>query len=378
MVASPPAFEPNVHDAAESALAPEPADCPDRTTRALAAASSAGADVLLASDAATIAWLTGHAPPPAVPSPFALAPMAVVSPERGAVLVVSKDDHAVTVATLRCDIATYPGYDLRVLDVGGHAARTIGQLVGDRRVAIEPSTLPAAVARGLDWVDATAELALARSVKDDDELGLLRTAVRLCDLGQAAVRTRAVAGVTELELGAAARAAVHDTVGDVAMNVSLMSGIRTARIGAPPSDRTLTCDDVVLVDIAVRYRGYWGDSCATIAVGSPPQLVRDRHQAACDALALARALARPGIEAGDLDARIRALGRFPHHTGHGVGCSFHEEPRIIPGSRLCLRPRMVIALEPGRYSAELGLRVEQVVAITQTGSELLSGHHIDL
>jgi Xaa-Pro dipeptidase len=73
-----------------------------------------------------------------------------------------------------------------------------------------------------------------------------------------------------------------------------------------------------------------------------------------------------------------AGGSYPHHTGHGIGVTFHEEPRIIPGSDRILEEGMVVALEPGTYGDGFGVRVEQVVLVTAAGPEILSGHELSL
>ena len=85
---------------------------------------------------------------------------------------------------------------------------------------------------------------------------------------------------------------------------------------------------------------------------------------------------RPGVAASDLDAVARARLEFPHHTGHGIGTTWHEEPRLVPASPTVLEEGMVVAVEPGTY--DVGLRVEQVVLVTADGSEILSGHDLEL
>jgi Xaa-Pro aminopeptidase len=92
---------------------------------------------------------------------------------------------------------------------------------------------------------------------------------------------------------------------------------------------------------------------------------------------------RPGVRAGEVDAGVRetierAGGSYPHHTGHGLGTAFHEEPRIIPGSDRELESGMVVALEPGIYAKDWGLRVERVVLVTEEEPEILSGHDLAL
>ena len=89
------------------------------------------------------------------------------------------------------------------------------------------------------------------------------------------------------------------------------------------------------------------------------------------------AAVRPGAAAGELDALARARIDFPHHTGHGLGTAWHEEPRIVPGSATVLEEGMVVAVEPGTYQ-ETGVRVEQVVLVTAGGCEILSGHELGL
>ena len=86
---------------------------------------------------------------------------------------------------------------------------------------------------------------------------------------------------------------------------------------------------------------------------------------------------RPGAVAGDLDALARERLEFPHHTGHGLGTGFHEEPRIVPGSTSVLEEGMIVAVEPGTY-ADAGVRLEQILLVTAAGCEVLSGHDLSL
>ena len=72
------------------------------------------------------------------------------------------------------------------------------------------------------------------------------------------------------------------------------------------------------------------------------------------------------------------FGGYPHHTGHGLGTTTHEVPRIVPGAQVALAEDMVIALEPGAYGADWGVRVEQVLLVTADGCEVLSGHDLSL
>ena len=349
-----------------------------RVDRALAVARRSGADALLASHPSTVAWLTGYAADVETgPSPFALSPLALLA-DGARVLVVSEDEAEAAAAT-GCEVVSYPGYGLGPVDPVAGAARALASVVEGRRVAAETGSLPAALADGIDAVDVTAALAAERAVKDRDEIERIRAAVALCDAGQRAAREAAREGATELEVWAATRAAIErEAGGRVPLLADLVSGPRTADVGGPPGGRELRRGDLVLVDLVPRRDGYWGDSCATLTVGDPDDGARARHRVAQEALARGVDAVRPGVLAGELDALVRTGLDYPHHTGHGLGTAWHEQPRIVPGAETALEAGMVVALEPGSYGDGRGVRVEQVLLVTADGCEVLSGHDLSL
>ena len=247
-------------------------------------------------------------------------------------------------------------------------------------VATERGALPASLAAGLTTVEVGAQLARARAVKDEDEIALLRAALELCDAGQRAAREHARPGMTELELWALVRAAIEREAGErIPVLADLVAGPRTAEVGGPPGEsgarrrrpravRPRSAPRWLLGRLVLDVRGGRADG----------RRARSRHRAATDALARAIEAVRPGAVAGDIDALARPGLDYPHHTGHGLGTTYHEEPRIVPGSTVVLEPGMVIALEPGSYGDGEGVRVEQIVLVTSDGCEVMSGHELAL
>jgi Xaa-Pro aminopeptidase len=137
----------------------------------------------------------------------------------------------------------------------------------------------------------------------------------------------------------------------------------------------------MLVDLVPRVAGMWGDSCSTFLDGAPTEEQRRAYVAARAALDRGLDMLQPGARSGDVDAAVRTVmaedgWEYPHHTGHGVGFAWHEEPRIVPNNDMLLEPGMVVALEPGTYTSDWGLRVEQVAVVTDGAARVLSGHSL--
>jgi Xaa-Pro dipeptidase len=350
-----------------------------RHERALEIARKVAAEAVLAASLPTVAWLTGFAPDIQTgPNPFAMPPLALLTNDGPPLLIISEDD-AQAGAALGNDVVSYKGFTSGPLRPIENALQALKQAVGRRRVATEPGSLPAAFAAELGWVDASADLALARAVKDPDEILKLRAAVALCDVGQWEARRGALAGRTELDVWAAVKAAIErEAGGRTPVLVDLLSGSRTDEVGAPPSLRILRKGELLLTDLAPRHNGYWGDSCTTISIGEPNTSVKSRYNAVRETLERATASIKPGVAAGQLDELVRKNLNYLHHTGHGLGTAYHEEPRIVPGSPSVLLPNMVIAIEPGMYGDGAGIRLERVVLVTSNGCEVLSKYDLDL
>jgi Xaa-Pro aminopeptidase len=70
---------------------------------------------------------------------------------------------------------------------------------------------------------------------------------------------------------------------------------------------------------------------------------------------------------------------FGHGLGHGVGLEVHEGPRLATTSEDELRAGNVVTVEPGVYlPGRLGVRIEDLVAVTDDGHRNLSGLSKDL
>lgn len=344
---------------------------------------------LLSASLETVTWLTGLVTDIEIgPSPFSRPPLVVLDPNGSTTAIVSEDEASGLAPGV--EAATFPGFAVEDVDRASLATAAVLEVVGSpRELAVDLSSLPGDLAlalakRGVTLADVGEDLRAARAVKDWDEIEGLRAAIAVADAGQSAARRAAEPGASELSVWTDVRLAMEESAGGrIPVLADLVSGERTAEVGGPPTERLLAAGELVLVDLVPRPGAYWADSCATLAVGEPRADARKGHATAVAALEQAVAACRPGTRAGDVDSAAREMieaagGSYPHHTGHGIGVTFHEEPRIVPGSDRILEEGMVVALEPGTYADGFGIRVEQVVLVTAAGPEILSGHDLSL
>jgi Xaa-Pro aminopeptidase len=175
-------------------------------------------------------------------------------------------------------------------------------------------------------------------------------------------------------------------------------GPQTA-VGHEMGSGVISADDVVLLDLfpVDLESACVADLTRTFVVGVVPDEIRDWHRLCREALALAVAEVRPGADGGDIHRLVskffaergfptlltKAEGEvledgFYHGLGHGVGLEVHESPSLgMIGEELVAGD--VITIEPGLYRKGFGgVRVEDLLHVTEGGYELLTDCPYDL
>ena len=225
----------------------------------------------------------------------------------------------------------------------------------------------------------------ARMVKDNDELALIRAAVKLgATLFDRALKVLR-AGVKETEVAAEMEYAARQA-GAEAMSFPtiIASGARSALPHGRAASQSIVPGGFVVCDFGVILAGYCSDQTRTVwmsaASGASEKQARRAYEPVKEAQAAAIAAVRAGVSSAEVDAAARkvlrraGLGRyFTHSTGHGVGLEIHEPPRIAAGQKETLKTGMVITIEPGIYfPGKWGVRIEDMVAVNESGCEVLT------
>ncbi len=234
---------------------------------------------------------------------------------------------------------------------------------------------------GIRVADAPSVVERARMVKDSDELDRIRAAValgaklfgRALEVLRPGVKETEVAGEMEF---AARRAGAEE----MSFPMIIASGARSALPHGRASAQPIAPGGFVVCDFGVILEGYCSDQTRTVWIGSVPTEARQVYEAVLESQQAAIEAVRPGIAVGAVDEAARkvlrkaGLGRyFTHSTGHGVGLEIHEAPRVAQAQKEILQPGMVITIEPGVYfPGKWGVRIEDMVAVTPNGCEILT------
>lgn len=144
--------------------------------------------------------------------------------------------------------------------------------------------------------------------------------------------------------------------------------------------------DSVTFDLCTSINRYWCDMTRTVFYKTVSGKQREVYELVRRAGEAAIAEIRPGVALSHLDATARRIITeggygpfFIHRLGHGCGLDCHEPPDVSGASHGLLEPGMIFSIEPGIYlPGEFGVRIEDLVLVTETGCEVLNHYPKDL
>ncbi len=233
---------------------------------------------------------------------------------------------------------------------------------------------------GVRLVPANRLVERLRMIKDAQELDQIRQCLSLQKTAITYLKRTIRAGLSEQDILEKLRDFVHHQGAKFSFLPIIASGPNSSFPHASVSSRKIGKNDPVLVDFGIELNGYKSDLTRIFVSDKIARSIRDVCLAVGQAQEAAIAHIRPGVPVADIDLIARKslkknkLERFfSHSTGHGVGLDIHEPPRLSRKSSEILQAGMVVTVEPGVYiPGKFGIRIEDMVYVTQEGCEILS------
>ena len=284
--------------------------------------------------------------------------------------------------------------------------RTIGYFLRERRVrkAAVPYNFPVGLAdrlarEGVKVVPIEGLFWSEREFKTDEELQLIRRAIRITEVGLArgieVLQAAEIKSGKRLVWGGAVltserlRAEIDSAIlhaGGTPTNTIVAGGEQACDphdLGSGP----LKADSLIILDVFPKdgRSGYYGDLTRTVVRGKANEAQRALWSTVLDAQKFALQKIRAGDSGAALQKQVseyfkekgypaeirneRWVGFF-HGLGHGIGLEIHEQPRI---AKTNFKPGQVLTIEPGLYFPGVGgVRIEDDGVVTDAGFKVLS------
>ncbi|MCM8711250.1 Xaa-Pro peptidase family protein [Clostridium sp. SYSU_GA19001] len=250
--------------------------------------------------------------------------------------------------------------------------------------------------RGITCKIAKSTMDKARMIKTVDEISIMRMVAANTEFAFAPIVEAIRPGVREMDLVGIGIKALYEQGCDHTEDLVCMSGYNTNPYNWTFTDRPIRPGDLVYIDVdGASYLGYKSCVYRTFCCGKATDKQKATYDQALGWLRDAIAACKPGNTNYDIgrafpqDPAVWGHKDWssidPYCVAHGLGLSLHDRPFVAKtymdnkGPEVELQPGMVLAVETyaGMKGERDGVRLEEMVLITENGPEVLSKFPID-
>ena len=229
-----------------------------------------------------------------------------------------------------------------------------------------------------NFVEATKLIESLRMIKDEEEIKNIKTACEITDKCFDFLLEYIKPGMTEKQIARKIHDFYMDNAEGESFEAIVASGENSSKPHAIPTDRKIKENDIVLIDMGCKVKGYCSDMTRTIFVGEPEKEKIEIYNLVLESQKRVLNQTRDGqsiknlakIVENDFSDKGYTL---VHSLGHGVGLDIHEKPFINMKNDNTIKENMIITDEPGIYlTRNFGIRIEDTVLVTKHGAITLT------
>jgi Xaa-Pro aminopeptidase len=289
-------------------------------------------------------------------------------------------------------VAAGPAIAAREKAWAADMAATLTELVGpNATVGIERMNAGAAIAlagHGVRLVDAQEPIEMARAIKSAEELKCVIASLRATEVAVGKLRDAIRPGMSENELWSVLHQSVIAQDGDYVETRLLSAGRRTNPWFQETSSHVIEPNQLIALDTdVVGCHGYYSDFSRTFHAGpdKPGETQRTLYKLAHEQVHHNIGIIQPGMtfreysdKAWNIPDKYHAnryylsahgcgmTGEYPYLYHHADFPASGYDGEIQPGMTLCVESYI------GEEGGQEGVKLEQQLLVTETGTQLLS------